>query len=936
MIVRGKEQSGLGQARGQNTLLTRPSCLKIHHPMIWHANDPGAVLAEMQVDSQKGLSPIDVSHRLERHGLNRLPLPPTEGWLRRLLLQFHNVLIYILLVAAVGTALLKEWIDTGVILGVILINALIGVIQEGKAERALESIRAMLSPKAMVRRNGHRETIDATELVPGDIVLLKAGDRIPADIRLIEVQSLRIDESVLTGESVPVEKSVEAVAESAELGDRFCLAFSGTLATYGRATGVVVATGASTEIGKVSGMLSHVQSVTTPLLRQMAQFARWLSAGILAVAACTFAFGHWIRGFGAEDMFMAAVSLAVAAIPEGLPAIMTITLAIGVQRMARRNAIIRRLPAVETLGSVTVICSDKTGTLTKNEMTVQTVATAEKTYRISGVGYDPSGDFTALNQVVTLDESHGPLVEFLRASILCNESTLHEASGSWRLEGEPTEGSLLVLAMKGGLNRQEVRAAFPRLDSIPFDSGHKFMATLHRDGTRTFIVMKGAPEAVLANCDKQRTYAGEEPLNHPHWENLMIQTAREGKRLLAIATKASDGSKRCLKLEDLNAGLTLLGIAGIIDPPRDEAVSAVDTCRLAGIRVKMITGDHAVTAQSIGEALGIGDGSLAITGHELQHIDDARLPEIADAVDVFARTTPEHKLRLVTALQASGHVVAMTGDGVNDSPALKRADVGIAMGRKGTEAAKEASAMVLADDNFASITHAVEEGRTVYDNLKKAILFILPTNGGQGLTIVAAVMLGLSLPLVPVQVLWVNMVTAVTLALSLAFEPPEPGLMTRPPRAPRVPLLSPLLVWRVVFVSTLLVAATFGHYLWVRMSIGASEDFARTVAINTLVIGQVFYLFNSRYILAPAWNIEGIIGSRPVLMAVAILLILQAAFTYAPPLQALFHTASIGFAEWVRITLFGFMLFLIVEIEKCVLRRNSGRKKFKKEAPTQR
>jgi|688.fasta_scaffold61667_2 magnesium-transporting ATPase (P-type) len=929
MTDAGKEQYGTAATINPKRVALAPKMTENYEvTMIWHATDAGAVLAELETDFQQGLSTGDISRRLEEYGANELPTAPRDSWLKRFFLQFHNVLIYILLAAAVGTALLQEWIDTGVILGVVLINALIGVVQEGKAEKALESIRAMLSPKAMVRRDGHRETINAGDLVPGDIVMIKAGDRVPADLRLIEVQSLRVDEALLTGESVPVEKSAESVEEIAELGDRFCLAYSGTLATYGRASGVVVATGAATEIGKVSGMLSRVQSVTTPLLRQMAQFGRWLSAGIVVVAGATFAFGYWIRGFDAVEMFMAAVSLAVAAIPEGLPAIMTITLAIGVQRMARRNAIIRRLPAVETLGSVTVICSDKTGTLTKNEMTVQNVVMAETTYRVGGAGYEPVGDFIAQNQVITPDESHSPLVEVLRASILCNESAVHQTNGSWNLEGEPTEGSLMVLAMKGGLDRQEIRAAFPRLDSIPFDSAHKFMATLHRDGTRTFIVMKGAPEAVLKACDMQRTRAGDEPLDLPRWENLMLQTAREGQRLLAIATKSCDGSKRGISAEDLHSGLTLLGVAGIIDPPRDEAIAAVETCRRAGIRVKMITGDHAVTARSIGEALGIGNGADVITGQELQKIDDDHLPECAASVDVFARATPEHKLRLVTALQASGHVVAMTGDGVNDAPALKRADVGIAMGRKGTEAAKEAASMVLADDNFASIAHAVEEGRTVYDNLKKAILFILPTNGGQGLTIVAAVILGLSLPLLPVQVLWVNMVTAVTLALALAFEPPEPGLMTRPPREARTPLLTPLLVWRVAFVSVLLVAGTFGHYLLSKYDPGTSEEFARTVAINTLVVGQVFYLFNSRYILAPSWNIEGITGSRPVLLAVAILLVLQAVFTYSPPLQSLFHTVPIGPSEWLRITFFGLVLFFAVEIEKAVLRRMSLQSKF--------
>ena len=893
-------------------------------PMNWHAADTSAVLAAFGTDAALGLTSAGAAARLEEHGPNQLPAAPGDTLLKRFLLQFHNVLIYILLAAAAGTALLGEWIDTGVIFGVVLINALIGVIQEGKAEKALESIRAMLSPKAMVRRDGHKLTLDAILLVPGDIVLLKAGDRVPADLRLLENHSLRVDEALLTGESVPVGKITAPVAENADLGDRFSLAFSGTLVTYGRGTGVVTATGSATEIGKVSGLLSEVQSVTTPLIRQMDQFGRWLSIAIIAVAAGTFAFGHFVRGFDPSDMFMAAVSLAVAAIPEGLPAIMTITLAIGVQRMARRNAIIRRLPAVETLGSVTIICSDKTGTLTKNEMTVQTVVTADDTYRVDGAGYVPEGAFFIGDEKIEPQNAHPVLAELLRAAVLCNESSLREKSGRWTLEGEPTEGSLVALGMKAGLDPRHLHNAHPRVAAIPFDSAHKFMATLHRDETGAFIVMKGAPEAVLAACATQRTRTGDAPVDQLAWGTLMHETAQLGQRLLAVAVRPADQNQTTLVPEDVRSGLTLLGVTGMIDPPRDEAITAVAECRSAGIRVKMITGDHAVTARTIGKTLGIGDGTEALSGQEVETISDADLPARAGQIDIFARATPEHKLRLVTALQAAGHVVAMTGDGVNDAPALKRADVGVAMGLKGTEAAKEAAAMVLADDNFASIAHAVEEGRAVYDNLKKAILFILPTNGAQGLTIVAAVLLGVTLPLTPVQVLWVNMVISVTLALSLAFEPPEPGLMKRPPRNPRTPLLTPLLLWRIFFVSLLLVGGTFGHYLLIESRPGATIELARTAAINTLVIGQLFYLFNSRYILAPSWNWRGLFGSRPVLLAAAILLVLQALFTYAPPLQTLFHTVPLSPADWLRIFAFGLFVFLAVEIEKTILRRHQN------------
>ncbi len=891
--------------------------------VLWHALEHRQVLRVLATRAE-GLCGAEANERLAQIGPNELSAAPRDGWVKRLALQFHNVLIYVLLAAALGTALLQEWIDTGVILAVVIINALIGVIQEGKAERALDSIRAMLSPRAMVLRDAQPSSIPATQLVPGDIVLLKAGDRVPADLRLLEVHGLRIDEAVLTGESAPVDKQTDAVNGSADLGDRLCMAFSGTLVTYGRARGVVVATAAITEIGKVSEMISDVQRVTTPLLRQMADFARWLSATVVFIAAATFAFGLWVHNYAPMEMFMAAVSLAVAAIPEGLPAIMTITLAIGVRRMAQRNAIIRRLPAVETLGAVTIICSDKTGTLTRNEMTVHSVLTDEHRYEVEGVGYAPEGAFSIDGTPISTDQDDAVLQELLRACTLCNEADVIQKDGQWQLAGEPTEGALITLAMKGGRRKTSDDKCYPRVACLPFDSAHKYMATLHAFGNQRIIIVKGAPEAVLGACSGVRTRDGQADLDRDRWDRAMHAIAMKGHRLLALASKAPDAEGETLDPRDLSSGLVLLGVVGIIDPPRREAMEAVATCRLAGIGVKMITGDHSATARAIGLELGIGDGKTALSGAQIEDLDDSELASQAAVVDVFARTTPAHKLRLVQALQASGNVVAMTGDGVNDAPALKRADVGIAMGIKGTEASKEASEMVLADDNFASIAHAVEEGRTVYDNLQKAILFIMPTNGGQALTIVAAILLGAALPMTPVQVLWVNMVTAVTLALALAFEPPEPGLMHRPPRSAKAPVLTPLLIWRVVFVSALLVAGTFGHYLWLMADADRSHELARTAAINTLVIGQVFYLFNSRYILAPVTNRQGLLGSRPVLMSVAVLLALQLLFTYAPPMQALFSTTAIGAGEWLRIVVFGVLLYALVETEKAVFRKRPG------------
>ncbi len=888
-----------------------------HNGPAWHALDSEAVLSQLQADPQ-GLSETQVETGMAKYGPNRLPEPKTSSPLVRFLLQFHNVLIYVLLAASGVTAMLGHWVDTGVIVGVVVINAVIGFVQEGKAENALRAIRRMLSPQAMVLRSGQRVMLPAEQLVPGDVVLLQSGDKVPADLRLIRVKGLQVQEAVLTGESVAVEKQIAAVADDAVLGDRLSIAYSGTLVTYGQGAGVVVATGVHTEIGRISAMLARVETLTTPLLRQMAQFARWLTAAIIAIAGATFAFGVMARDYSAAEMFLAAVGLAVAAIPEGLPAIMTITLAIGVQRMARRNAIIRRLPAVETLGSVTVICSDKTGTLTRNEMTVKSVATTSGLFEVGGVGYNPHGGFQLDGAEIRLGD-YPILAELTRASLLCNDAALHEHKGEWVLHGDPTEGALLSLGLKAGLDPAFEQQAWPRTDVIPFESEHRFMATLHHDHAgHGFAYVKGAPERLFEMCTQQRSRGEEIPFDIGYWQEQMDVMARRGQRVLAIASRAAGSTHSELKFADLETGLTLLGIVGIIDPPREDAIRAVERCQSAGVRVKMITGDHAVTAVAIGGQMGIGDGERVLTGNEIETMDDAQLRDIVNHIDVFARSSPEHKLRLVQALQANGHVVAMTGDGVNDAPALKRADVGTAMGQQGTEVAKEAAEMVLADDNFASIAHAVEEGRTVYDNLKKAILFILPTNGGEALTIIAAIAVGRSLPITPVQILWVNMITAVTLALALAFEPPEKGVMHRPPRNPREPLLTGMFIWRILFVSLILVSGTFGLFIWERNH-GADLELARTVAVNTLVMFEIFYLFNSRYICAPVLNRAGLFGNRYALMAVGLLLFFQFCFTYLGPMQTLFGTAALDAATWLRIVLVASSVLILVELEKYLI-----------------
>ena len=887
-------------------------------PTNWHTLNADAALAEQETESI-GLSMEEAARRFATYGPNKLTPPKKRGPLLRFLLQFHNVLIYVLLGAAVVTSLLGHGVDTAVILGVVIINALIGFVQEGKAEKSLDAIRNMLSLHAAVLRDGHRQEIDAAELVPGDIVLLASGDKVPADLRLFEMRSLRIEEAALTGESEPVEKSPDPVADDAPIGDRTGMAYSGTLVVFGQGRGVVVATGDATEIGRIGRMLVEVESVDTPLLKQMAQFSRWLTAGILVLAAATIAFGMIVHGQPAGEMFLAAVGLAVAAIPEGLPAIMTITLAIGVQRMAGRNAIIRRMPAVETLGAVTTICSDKTGTLTKNEMTVQRLATENRLIEVSGVGYAPHGGFTADDRDVDAAE----LAEIARAALLCNDAILRETEGEWKLEGDPTEGALLTLAMKAGLDARFEAEALPRIDVIPFESEHRFMATLHHDHAgNAFAFVKGAPERVIGMCARQRTTNGEDKTIEPSlWQARIDELAAQGFRVLALATAPMEKGKRELAFADVESGLTLLALAGIMDPPREEAIRAVAACHSAGIRVKMITGDHAVTAAAIARAMGMRvTGDRALTGAEIETMDEAALRQAVREVDVFARASPEHKLRLVEAMQANGEVASMTGDGVNDAPALKRADVGVAMGHKGTEAAKEAAEMVLADDNFASIAAAVEEGRTVYDNLRKAVVYVLPTSVGQASMVLIAVLLGMTLPITPVQILWVNMVTAVTLSLAIALERPEPGLMARPPRDPKEPLVNGFMLWRIGFVTVLLAATSFGMFLW-EFERGMSLEFARTAAVNTLVMGQIVYLFNCRRLTGSVLSKDGLLGNPIALKAITVLVVLQLAMTHLPFKQALFGTDHLDAETWLRVVVAGIVVFLAVELEKVYWRR---------------
>src|SRR6056297_233939 len=884
----------------------------------WHARSVRDLLDTLQVDPAVGLGEEAVVRRRQEYGPNRLTARSERHTLARLLSQFDNLFIYLLLVAGTITLLLGQWLDSAVIFAVVVVIALIGFIQEGRAQRALAAVRDMLAATARVVRDGDRRTVPADALVPGDVVILEAGDRVPADMRLVQMKSLQTQEAALTGESEPVNKQLEAVAADGEIGERSNLVFAGTLVTAGQASGVVVAIGDATQIGRISGLLAEVETLKTPLLRRLDVFTRKLSFAILFVAALSFSIGLLAWGHEWGEMFFAAVSIAVAAIPEGLPAVMTVTLAIGVQRMAQRNAVIRRLPAVETLGSVTIICSDKTGTLTRNEMTARTVRTAEDDIEVEGVGYRPAGLFRVAGREIE-PGSRPAAIALLRAALLCNDASLHRVNDEWLPEGDPTEAALVVLACKAGLDPQRERGAGVRLDAIPFASERRYMASLNCDASDGgSIYVKGAPERILEMCRAELRGAGIAALDTAAWQQRIDEIAARGQRLLAVACRTAKAAQQTLSEDEVERDLVLLGVVGFIDPPREEAIEAVASCQRAGIRVKMITGDHMLTARAIARELGLENPDRALRGRDLDALDDDALRIHAQQVDVFARASPEDKLRLVKALQAEGAVIAMTGDGVNDAPALKRADIGIAMGRQGTDTAREAAAMVLVDDNFASIQQAVAEGRTVYDNLKKAILFLLPTNVAEAMVITIAILAGRTLPITPVQILWINMITAVTLGIALAWERAEDDIMRRPPRHADEPLLTGFMVWRICFVGTLLLIGTGGLFVYGRES--GSLAVARTMAVNALVMGEVFYLLNARFFYMPSWTPRGQVGNRLAVWMIAVCVGLQVFLTHLPFMNRLFETAPLNASQWALCTAVGLAVFVLVEIEKTIVR----------------
>ena len=883
----------------------------------WHSIDLKEVVEIFESDFDDGLGTLAIKHKEEFFGKNILKHKKETSKLQKFFMQFHNALIYILMGAVIVTGYLGEWIDSGVIFGVVIINVIVGFVQEVKAEEAIESLKNMMTTETIVIRDGKKINISSVDVVPGDIVLLESGFKVPADIRLLEVKDLKVDESILTGESLPTSKRLELLDQDTTLSDRKNMVYSGTFVTYGRAKGIVVATGEHTEIGKIAHLLDNTASLDTPLTQKISVFSKVLLVIILVLAILTFIVGV-LRENSVVETFMASVALAIGAIPEGLPAAVTITLAIGVSRMATKNAIIRKLPAVETLGSVTTICSDKTGTLTQNKMFVTDIYCGKNSYSVTGNGYEPKGDFYSNNQKIEIiDES---LEELLRVGYLCNESYLVEDNGAYKIKGDPTEGALIVSALKSGFVEHNLITQYPRIDILPFESDRQYMATLHKesakDGTKS-IYLKGSIERVLAICDFEVEDGKVVPIEKKTIEMKGEEYASLGLRVLAIGTKTTQ--REWIDDEELQGGFVFLGLQAMMDPPRVEAIEAVQECHGAGINIIMITGDHPLTAFSISKMMSIIPKDAlfensVLNGSQLFQLTDSQLIEKVKTVKVFARVEPEQKLRIVDALQARGEIVAMTGDGVNDAPALKQANIGIAMGLGGTEVAKEASDMILSDDNFSSIAHAVKEGRNVFDNLVKFIAWTLPTNLGEGLVILVAIMLGVTLPILPVQILWINMATAIMLGLMLVFEPVEENIMQRKPRDPKQPLFTKSMVWEMLVVGFYLLSASYGMFAY-SLSVGYSEEYARTVAVNIFVFIELFYLFSCKELHKSLFKVN-IFNNKFLLFGVFLMTISQIAFTHTNFMNTMFKSESLDISSWISILILSFCVIFIIELKR--------------------
>ncbi|MEA3415718.1 MAG: cation-transporting P-type ATPase [Thermodesulfobacteriota bacterium] len=893
----------------------------------WHSLYIDKVCSSIESNLENGLSNESVEERKLAFGPNALTHKKGQGPVIRFLLQFNQPLVYILLAATVVTIFLGEWLDSSVIFGVVLVNAVIGYIQEAKALKAIEALARAMTSDATVLRGGEKSKVPSLDLVPGDIVFLKSGDKVPADIRLYKVRELQVDESALTGESIPAQKEDLVLDPETVVADRRNMGYSSTLVTYGSARGVVIATGDRTEIGRINELISSAEILATPLTKKIDSFSRIMLYVILGMAAFTFMIG-FVRGQDVVEMFLASVALAVGAIPEGLPAAITITLAIGVSRMAKRNAIIRKLPAVEVLGSTTVICSDKTGTLTQNQMTVKEIYAAGFNYLVSGVGYRPEGDIKPEDGSPDI-ATNRTLTELLKAGALCNDSLLKETKEGWKIEGDPTEGALIVSAKKGGIDLKELESLMPRVDSIPFESIHQYMATLHDQGKGSprIIYVKGSIESLCVECSLVINEKGNPDATYQkEIQGWVEKMTKNGLRVLAFSKKEMPPGTESITHEDLQEGLQFLGLQGMIDPPRQEAIGAVEACQKAGILVKMITGDHAGTAASVAKQLGLCGESCSyhtrevLTGVDIAALPEEELIEQTGRTAVFARVSPEQKLRLVEALQKKDNIVAMTGDGVNDAPALRQANIGVAMGITGTEVSKEAADMVLTDDNFVTIKAAVEEGRGIFDNLIKFITWTLPTNGGEGLVILAAILLGTTLPIMPLQILWINMTTALFLGLMLAVEPKEPGIMERAPRNAKDPILIPTLIFRIVLVSFLLLVGAFGLFNLELLLRDGDVELARTLAVNVFVFGEMFYLFNCRSITNSMWRL-GVFSNKWLIAGVAMMTLLQLVYTYTPLFNKIFESRPMGISEWAMVIGNSALIYIIVGFEKYLRRK---------------
>ncbi len=864
------------------------------------------VITRFNSDSKQGLTAEEVARRYEIYGWNELPIKLGKPAWVRFLLQFHQPLLYILLIAGIVKAFLGSWTNAAVIWGVTVLTANIGYNQEAKAEGAIASLAKAVTTETTVLREGQMLRVLSQDLVPGDIVLLTSGDKVPADLRLIKTRNLQVDESSLTGESVPVTKSSQPLVNDTPLAERINMAYAGSFVTFGQVSGIVVATADATEVGKISQSMEQRVNLSTPLTRKFARFSHLLLYGILTLATLTFVIGLG-QGESWSYMFEAAVALAVSAIPEGLPAVVTITLAIGVNRMARRHAIIRKLPAVEALGGATVICYDKTGALTENQMTVQAIY-AGAFYQVSGGGYSPKGEIgIAINGATSPFKNSlpPPLEACLMAGVLCNDAQLKQTGDNWSVVGDPTEGALITVAAKAELSQSKLAATKPRLDSIPFESQYQYMATLH-DGNPRVIYVKGSVEALLSRCAHMLDQHGQiVPLSTASIEQAVDTMAEQGLRVLAFAQTEVSGHRHAVDHDDIKTGLVFIGLQGMIDPPRPEAIAAIHACRSAGIQVKMITGDHIATARVIAKRMGIQktDSVVAFEGQQLSAMNDNQLSQAVADGDVFARVAPTQKLRLVEALQHKGEIIAMTGDGVNDAPALKQADIGTAMGKGGTEVAREAADMLLTDDNFASIEAAVEEGRTVYQNLRKAIAFLLPVNGGESMTILISALLARDLPILSLQVLWLNMINSLTMTVPLAFEPKSDGLMQQQPRNPKEPLITQKLLRRILTVSLFNWILIFGIFEWAQATTG-EITVARTMAIQSLVAARIIYLISISQLGVSLLNYikrqSTAITNTPILIVgIVAAVALQIAFSQWPVMNMLFQTAPLTWNQWL-------------------------------------